>query len=67
MTAINPTLLEKKTTTTVGLGMPYALEKQLLFLGFFSLFWSERGAAGGGYAHVVPMEDKLHLLEIYML
>ncbi len=63
VTAISPTSAgEGKTTTTVGLGQ--ALQK----LGFRAItairepslgpvFGIKGGAAGGGYAQVVPMED----------
>ena len=63
VTAINPTPAgEGKTTTTVGLGM--AMEKlghkTVIALREPSLgpvFGVKGGAAGGGYAQVVPMED----------
>ena len=63
VTAINPTPAgEGKTTTTVGLGM--AMEKigknAVIALREPSLgpvFGVKGGAAGGGYAQVVPMED----------
>ena len=63
VTAINPTPAgEGKTTTTVGLGM--AMEKMghktVIALREPSLgpvFGVKGGAAGGGYAQVVPMED----------
>ncbi len=63
VTAINPTPAgEGKTTTTVGLGM--AMEKigknAIIALREPSLgpvFGIKGGAAGGGYAQVVPMED----------
>ncbi len=63
VTAINPTPAgEGKTTTTVGLGM--AMEKigrrAIIALREPSLgpvFGVKGGAAGGGYAQVVPMED----------
>ena len=63
VTAINPTAAgEGKTTTTVGLGD--ALSKQgkraVIALREPSLgpvFGIKGGAAGGGYAQVVPMED----------
>jgi len=63
VTAINPTPAgEGKTTTTVGLGQ--AMEKigknAIIALREPSLgpvFGIKGGAAGGGYAQVVPMED----------
>lgn len=63
VTAINPTPAgEGKTTTTVGLGM--AMEKigkkAIIALREPSLgpvFGIKGGAAGGGYAQIVPMED----------
>ncbi len=63
VTAINPTPAgEGKTTTTVGLGM--AMEKigknAIIALREPSLgpvFGVKGGAAGGGYAQVLPMED----------
>ncbi len=63
VTAINPTPAgEGKTTTTVGLGQ--ALDKMgkrsIIALREPSLgpvFGIKGGAAGGGYAQVVPMED----------
>ena len=63
VTAINPTPAgEGKTTTTVGLGM--AMNKigknAIIALREPSLgpvFGIKGGAAGGGYAQVVPMED----------
>ncbi len=63
VTAINPTPAgEGKTTTSVGLGM--AMEKigkkTVIALREPSLgpvFGVKGGAAGGGYAQVVPMED----------
>ena len=63
VTAINPTPAgEGKTTTTVGLGM--AMKKigknAIIALREPSLgpvFGIKGGAAGGGYAQVVPMED----------
>ena len=63
VTAINPTPAgEGKTTTTVGLGQAMALigKKAVLALREPSLgpvFGIKGGAAGGGYAQVVPMED----------
>ena len=63
VTAINPTPAgEGKTTTTVGLGQAMAKlgEKALIALREPSLgpcFGIKGGAAGGGYAQVVPMED----------
>lgn len=63
VTAINPTPAgEGKTTTTVGLGqaMVKLNKKALIALREPSLgpcFGIKGGAAGGGYAQVVPMED----------
>ena len=63
VTAINPTPAgEGKTTTTVGLGqaMQKLGKKALIALREPSLgpcFGIKGGAAGGGYAQVVPMED----------
>ena len=63
VTAINPTPAgEGKTTTTVGLGEAMAMlnKKALIALREPSLgpcFGIKGGAAGGGYAQVVPMED----------
>ncbi|CUX50131.1 formate--tetrahydrofolate ligase [Clostridium sp. C105KSO13] len=63
VTAINPTPAgEGKTTTTVGLGqaMTKLHKKALIALREPSLgpcFGIKGGAAGGGYAQVVPMED----------
>ena len=63
VTAINPTPAgEGKTTTTVGLadGMRKLDKKVLVALREPSLgpvFGVKGGAAGGGYAQVVPMED----------
>lgn len=63
VTAINPTPAgEGKTTTTVGLGDAMSLigKKCLLALREPSLgpvMGVKGGAAGGGYAQVVPMED----------
>lgn len=63
VTAINPTPAgEGKTTTSVGLaeGMYKIGEKAVLALREPSLgpvFGIKGGAAGGGYAQVVPMED----------
>lgn len=63
VTAINPTPAgEGKSTTTVGLGM--ALQKigkkaciALREPSLGPVFGVKGGAAGGGYAQVVPMED----------
>ncbi len=63
VTAINPTPAgEGKTTTTVGLGM--AMEKigknaeiALREPSLGPVFGIKGGAAGGGYAQVLPMED----------
>ena len=63
VTAINPTPAgEGKTTTTVGLGQAMAKlnKKAVSALREPSLgpcFGIKGGAAGGGYAQVVPMED----------
>ena len=66
VTAINPTPAgEGKTTTTVGLadGMKKLGKNVLVALREPSLgpvFGVKGGAAGGGYAQVVPMEDINH-------
>lgn len=63
VTAINPTPAgEGKTTTTVGLGQAFAKlgKKAVIALREPSLgpcFGIKGGAAGGGMAQVVPMED----------
>lgn len=63
VTAINPTPAgEGKTTTSVGLGEAFGRlgKKTLIALREPSLgpcFGIKGGAAGGGYAQVVPMED----------
>jgi formate--tetrahydrofolate ligase len=63
VTAISPTPAgEGKTTTTVGLGdaLNYIGKKAIICLREPSLgpvFGMKGGAAGGGYAQVVPMED----------
>ena len=63
VTAINPTPAgEGKTTTSVGLGEAFGHlgKKALIALREPSLgpcFGIKGGAAGGGYAQVVPMED----------
>ncbi|MBQ1826679.1 MAG: formate--tetrahydrofolate ligase, partial [Erysipelotrichaceae bacterium] len=63
VTAINPTAAgEGKTTTTVGLadGLRRIGKKSIVALREPSLgpvFGIKGGAAGGGYAQVVPMED----------
>ena len=63
VTAINPTPAgEGKTTTSVGLGEAFGClgKKALIALREPSLgpcFGIKGGAAGGGYAQVVPMED----------
>ena len=63
VTAINPTPAgEGKTTTTVGLGEAFGRmgKKAVIALREPSLgpcFGIKGGAAGGGYAQVVPMED----------
>ena len=63
VTAINPTPAgEGKTTTTVGIGQAMAKigKKAIIALREPSLgpvFGVKGGAAGGGYAQVLPMED----------
>lgn len=63
VTAINPTPAgEGKTTTTVGLGdaLSHLGKKTVIALREPSLgpvFGIKGGAAGGGYAQVIPMED----------
>ena len=63
VTAINPTPAgEGKTTTSVGLGQAFGQlgKKAVIALREPSLgpcFGVKGGAAGGGYAQVVPMED----------
>lgn len=63
VTAINPTPAgEGKTTTSVGLGQAFGKlgKKAVIALREPSLgpcFGVKGGAAGGGYAQVVPMED----------
>src|SRR6056297_3039973 len=63
VTAINPTPAgEGKTTTTVGLGdgLNHIGKKAVVCIREASLgpnFGMKGGAAGGGYAQVVPMED----------
>ena len=64
VTAINPTPAgEGKTTTTIGLAdatEPHRTKDAMLALREPSLgpvFGVKGGAAGGGYAQVVPMED----------
>ncbi|MBR1703326.1 MAG: formate--tetrahydrofolate ligase [Lachnospiraceae bacterium] len=63
VTAINPTPAgEGKTTTTVGLGEAFGKlgKKAVIALREPSLgpcFGMKGGAAGGGYAQVVPMEE----------
>ena len=63
VTAINPTPAgEGKTTTSIGLGEAFGRlgKKALIALREPSLgpcFGIKGGAAGGGYAQVVPMED----------
>ena len=63
VTAINPTPAgEGKTTVTVGLGQAFGKlnKKTVIALREPSLgpcFGIKGGAAGGGYAQVVPMED----------
>ena len=69
VTAVNPTSAgEGKTTTTVGLGdgLNHIGKKAMICIREASLgpnFGMKGGAAGGGYAQVVPMEDmNLHFL-----
>lgn len=63
MTAVSPTPAgEGKTTTTVGLGdaLTRIGEKAMICLrepALGPVFGMKGGAAGGGYAQVVPMED----------
>lgn len=63
VTAINPTPAgEGKTTTTVGLGDAlHRLDKKVVIAlrepSLGPVFGVKGGAAGGGYAQVVPMED----------
>jgi len=63
VTAINPTPAgEGKTTTTVGLGQAlFGLGKSAIIAirepSLGPCFGIKGGAAGGGYAQVVPMED----------
>lgn len=63
VTAINPTPAgEGKTTTTVGLGEAFGkLEKKAVIAlrepSLGPCFGIKGGAAGGGYAQLVPMED----------
>ncbi len=63
VTAINPTPAgEGKTTTSVGLGQAFGVlgKKAVIALREPSLgpcFGVKGGAAGGGFAQVVPMED----------
>ena len=63
VTAINPTPAgEGKTTTTVGLGQAMAkISKNAIIAlrepSLGPVFGIKGGAAGGGYAQVVPMED----------
>ena len=63
VTAINPTKAgEGKTTTTIGLGEAfYKLNKKAVLAlrepSMGPVFGLKGGAAGGGYAQVVPMED----------
>ncbi|MGB1045202.1 MAG: formate--tetrahydrofolate ligase, partial [Candidatus Puniceispirillaceae bacterium] len=63
VTAINPTPAgEGKTTTTVGLGdgLNRIGKKAMICIREASLgpnFGMKGGAAGGGYAQIVPMED----------
>lgn len=63
VTAINPTKAgEGKSTTTVGLGdalnrLGYSTMMALREPSLGPVFGLKGGAAGGGYAQVVPMED----------
>ena len=63
VTAINPTPAgEGKTTVTVGLGQAFGKLKKLAVIALREpslgpCFGIKGGAAGGGYAQVVPMED----------
>lgn len=63
VTAISPTPMgEGKTTTSIGLGDALArLEKNIMIClrepSLGPVFGVKGGAAGGGYAQVVPMED----------
>lgn len=63
VTAINPTPAgEGKTTTTVGLGQAmHKISKNAIIAlrepSLGPVFGIKGGAAGGGYAQVVPMED----------
>ena len=63
MTAINPTRAgEGKTTTTIGLGEAFAkLNKKAVITlrepSMGPVFGLKGGAAGGGYAQVVPMDE----------
>ena len=72
VTAINPTPAgEGKTTTTVGLadGMRRIGKNVMVALREPSLgpvFGVKGGAAGGGYAQVVPMEDINKLLNLFV-
>lgn len=73
VTAINPTPAgEGKTTTTVGMGEAFGRmgKKAVIALREPSLgpcFGIKGGAAGGGYAQVVPMDElNLHLPVIFM-
>ena len=73
VTAINPTPAgEGKTTTTIGLGQAMAKlgKNAVIALREPSLgpcFGIKGGAAGGGYAQVVPMEDlNLHFTGAFL-
>ncbi|MCQ4735713.1 formate--tetrahydrofolate ligase, partial [Anaerotruncus colihominis] len=63
VTAINPTPAgEGKTTTTVGLGQAMKNIGKIAVIALREpslgpVFGIKGGAAGGGYAQVVPMED----------
>ncbi|EPZ60923.1 formate--tetrahydrofolate ligase family protein [[Clostridium] sordellii ATCC 9714] len=73
-TAINPTPAgEGKTTTTIGVADAFSkLNKNVLVAlrepSLGPVFGIKGGAAGGGYAQVIPMEDiNLHFTGIFML
>ena len=69
VTAITPTPAgEGKTTTSVGLcdGLNKIGKKSIVCLREPSLgpsFGMKGGAAGGGYAQVVPMEQSIYILQ----
>ena len=73
VTAINPTPAgEGKTTTTVGLADALARQGKNVVVALREpslgpVFGVKGGAAGGGYAQVIPMEDiNLHLSLIHI-